>query len=609
MRDYTESVERYVNEEKQNKISYLFRLWGFVFSSTKLISIIYLGLFLLLSFFRPFIGILWGKYISVVELAGQSGKDYTKAIIIVLLYSILNWCAELIESFMAVGGDGDLEQLDLVQANRQQELMHVKMFKTIDNIAPEYMEISKFNDRVNQVFKFAGDRDNGLNRKVMLNGYVLIAKVVSVISIATTLFYINRWLTILILIAPLPTIWNSLLKEKLGFKFKRDNTELSRKAEYFQSLLLSPSNKEIKTLGVFDFFFTKWRLSADEYTINERKVIKKQSILGIINSAIMNTLNLSCTIISILFMINGKISLAELGVVLSLTRVLISDTANLFGAFSSFLSKRNEATLFFSFMDMPKQIEDGYVLKEVEKIEMKNLKYRYPLSQNYVLNGINFTFCKGEKIALVGENGAGKSTFVKLILGILKPSEGELKINDHSVLTVQQNSHYSLQSVVMQNPSHYTTFSVYENIYMGKTEQVINKDDIQSAVDFVGLNDVPTDIPLGRDIGGIEMSGGQWQKLAIARAVYRNKDFIILDEPTSNLDPKAETDIFQKYFEISKNKSVIFVTHRVAVASLADRIIVFDKGKIVEEGSHEELMRKKGAYETLFKSQAKWYDR
>lgn len=609
MKDFTECVERDIEKENPDRISYLFRLWKFIFSSTRAISTIYLGLFLMLSVLRPCIGILWGKYIATVEMSNHVNGKPLSAIVIIFLYCILNWCANLIESFMAVNGDGDIEQLDAVQANRQQELMHSKMFKKISNISPEYMEIAGFNDRVSQVFNFAGDRENGLNRKVMLNGYILVAKTVSVISIAATLFFISHWLTILILVAPLPTIWNFMLKERLGFEFSKTNTELARKTEYFQEVMLSTANKEIKTLGLFEFFFLKWKDCADEYTQNERNVIKRQAILGIINSFIMNILNIAGVMMAILFMINGKISLSELGIILTLISVLINDTGNLFVAFSSFFSKRREAAQFFSFMDMKQQVEEGGKLEEINRIETRDLKYRYPLSEYYVLDGIDFTLTKGEKVAFVGENGAGKSTFVKLILGILSPSKGEIRINNQSVLGIRQSSRYALQSVVMQNPSHYTTFSVTENVYMGDTAQEVQKERVREAIAFAGLKGIVCDVPLGRDIGGIEMSGGQWQKLAIARAVYRNKDFIVLDEPTSNLDPKAESEVFLKYLEMSGNKTVIFVTHRVAAASLADRIVVFDKGKIVEDGTHNELMKKGGKYAELYQSQARWYDR
>lgn len=609
MNDFTSKIERNVEKENKNKVKYLFRLWNFIFLSTKRISSIYLGLFLLLSILRPCLGLLWGKYIFWAENVKNTKSIYWGVIAIICIYCFLNWCAELIESFMAVNGDGDMEQLDAVQANRQQELMHCKMFKKISDISPEYMEISKFIDRVNNVFDFAGNRENGLNRKVMLNGYILVAKIVSVFSIAVTLYVLHPWLTMILLAAPLPTIWNSMLKEKIRFQYSKDNMELIRKAEYFQKLMLSTANKEIKTLGLFDFFYKKWKNCADECTYNERQVIKHQTVLGIINSFIINVLNIIGIVIAIIFMIYGKISLAELGIILSLISVLINDTGNLFEAFSAFISKKNEAAQFFTFMDMPQQTAVGCRLQDFQKVEAQHVKYRYPLSENYVLDDIDFTLSQGEKVAFVGENGAGKSTFIKMITGTLNPSEGVLKINGCPFFDVQQDSRYDIQSVVVQNPSHYITFTIDENVYLGDTTQNRQEQRINEAIDFAGLAGIEKNTLLGRDVGGIDLSGGQWQKLAIARAVYRNRDLIILDEPTSNLDPKAESEIFSKYLEMAKDKTVIFVTHRVAAASLADRIVVFDKGKIVEDGTHSKLIEEKGKYAELYQNQARWYNR
>lgn len=399
------------------------------------------------------------------------------------------------------------------------------------------------------------------------------------------------------------------MKEKMGFDFVKENTETMRKIDYFQELMLSPANKEIKILGRFDFFYAKWKKCADTYTYNERKVIKHRTFLGIINSFIISILNIIGVIIAIMFFISGKITVGELGLILSLISVLVNDTENLFNAFSSFISKKNEASLFFTFMDMPNENSKGNAIDSICQITAKNIKYRYPHTSNYALNGIDFTISEGEKIAFVGENGAGKSTFVKLLLGMLNPSEGEVFINQESIDNILFTSRLSAQSVVSQNPTHYTTFSVKENIFLGDTENDCQDHRIQEAIDFADLTEIDTDAKLGRDIGGIELSGGQWQKVAIARAVYRNKNFIVLDEPTSNLDPKAESEIFTKYLQMTKDKTVIFVTHRVAVAALAERIVVFGDGKIIEDGTHKELIGKSGRYAELYHSQAQWYNR
>lgn len=226
-----------------------------------------------------------------------------------------------------------------------------------------------------------------------------------------------------------------------------------------------------------------------------------------------------------------------------------------------------------------------------------------------MLSHINITIHKGEKVALVGENGAGKTTFVKLISGIVQPSGGKLKINGLDTDKAEPQSRYASAGSVSQETAKYQTFSVSDNVYIGDSSKKRNEDDIKESLAFAGLNCFDGSEILGKEIGGTDLSGGEWQKLAIARCCYRNRDFIILDEPTGNLDPLAESEILTKYMRMAENKTVIMVTHRISAASLADRIIVFDKGNIKEDGTHEELLNAGGEYAKLYQTQAKWYKR
>lgn len=162
---------------------------------------------------------------------------------------------------------------------------------------------------------------------------------------------------------------------------------------------------------------------------------------------------------------------------------------------------------------------------------------------------------------------------------------------------------------MFQEPARFNTFTIAENVSLGDVLKEQNEHAIDKALHFAGFEDADKNAMLGRDIGGTELSGGQWQKIAIARAYYRNRDFMILDEPTSNLDPLAEAEIFRRYMAMTEGKTVIIVTHRISLASLADRIVVFKDGEIVEDGTHDELMSIDGEYKRLYSTQAQWYNR
>ena len=162
---------------------------------------------------------------------------------------------------------------------------------------------------------------------------------------------------------------------------------------------------------------------------------------------------------------------------------------------------------------------------------------------------------------------------------------------------------------MFQDPARFDTFTVGDNVFLGETDRPRAEERITAALDFAGFAAADRNDLLGKDIGGIDLSGGEWQKLAIGRAYYRERDFIVLDEPTSNLDPLVETDIFRKYIDLARDKTVIMVTHRISVAALADRVVVFKDGRIVEDGRHEELLARNGEYARLYSTQARWYDR
>ncbi|MCL2060014.1 MAG: ABC transporter ATP-binding protein/permease [Oscillospiraceae bacterium] len=604
--DRTNSIERDVGREREAKTSYLVRLFVYAFSSAKAISCIYLGLFVLLSFLRPLLALIWGRYIQTAE-AHAPGSDILPAALLLTGYMAINFFADLIQKYVIPYER--IQRLDIVQANHQQELMQSKMFEKLAKIPPEYLEVPKINDRIEQVFSFVGGQWGGMNTTVMMNGYTVIARAVSVAAIAASLYIYNPWLCLIVLAAPLPTLWSLTLGQKLRFRFTRDNTQLLRRAGYFQDLMLSPAGKELKTLGLYDFFYSKWKDIADEYTLKEKQLIRTQAILQIINYFLLSLANVGGSVFAIVMMATGRLTLGALGAALSLVSTLVNDTKELLAGFVTVYMKKNEAAQFFDLMELPEQKNEGDGPGAFDVIEAKRLKYRYPMTERYVLSDIDLTIRKGEKVAFVGENGMGKTTLVKLITGTLAPSGGELLVNSAAAERINPIGRYDAMSVVVQDPAKYVTFNIADNVFLGDTAKARRESDIDAAIAFSGLDGAGKDTLLGKDIGGAELSGGEWQKLAIARAAYRGRDFIILDEPTSNLDPLAETEVFKKYIALAGDKTVIFVTHRISVASLADRIIVFADGKIVQDGSHGDLIDREGEYSRLYKEQAKWYDR
>ena len=243
-------------------------------------------------------------------------------------------------------------------------------------------------------------------------------------------------------------------------------------------------------------------------------------------------------------------------------------------------------------------------------IEFRHVSFRYPGMERWALKDISFRVRSDETLALVGENGSGKTTMVKLLLGLYQPDAGEIWYGRDSISRVREADIYQGNSAVFQDFCRYA-LTLEENVAMGDTQGPADTARIRELLDAVsfrfGENTLET--PLGREFGGAELSGGNWKKLAIARGLYKAHDMIAFDEPTASLDPLVEEQIIRSMMELDKGSIKIFVTHRLSTTRLSDRIIVMDKGNIVGCGTHEQLIGVNPIYTELWNSQAKWYSR
>lgn len=247
-------------------------------------------------------------------------------------------------------------------------------------------------------------------------------------------------------------------------------------------------------------------------------------------------------------------------------------------------------------------------------LEFRDVWFRYPGNDTpYILQGLSFHLRPGEKISIVGENGEGKSTIIKLLLGLFTPDRGDILLDGRPLSQYTQSQRNQIFAPVFQDFMRYS-ISLKENIAVGDIDMLHNEAAIRQAAEkslastIADEHEDGYDTLLGRDFeGGVDLSGGQWQRIAIARALMGDKPFLILDEPTSQLDPMAESRLYSEFQEMASGKSAIFITHRLASTMITDRIIVLSQGHIVEEGNHEQLMKLRGIYYEMFEAQKKWY--
>ena len=246
------------------------------------------------------------------------------------------------------------------------------------------------------------------------------------------------------------------------------------------------------------------------------------------------------------------------------------------------------------------------------EFELKNVRYRYPDAEQDILKNFNLNIRPGEKLAVVGRNGAGKTTFIKLLAGLYDPTEGEVLLNGKNIKTFDRRSYYKLFAAVFQQFS-VLPLTIGQNVAQSLRE--IDEDRVWNCLRMANLEDAVMKHEKGLDTlvdrsvheDGINLSGGELQRLMLARALYKNAPVILLDEPTAALDPIAESDIYSKYQELTAGRTSIFISHRLASTRFCDRILYIEDGRIAEEGSHEELMQQKGRYYELFEIQSKYY--
>lgn len=603
MRDNTEKIEKEITVEKKANISLIFRLFKYVFSSAKGICLWFLSATILLSFLNPVLAFVWQKYIDNANAYDGNVSVIFQLILLILGYYVIRFMLNLLWRY--TNAFETIERLDIVQKNRMQEKIDTKLYSKISKLFPEYLEVPLINDVIDQTFSFSSDT---MQRDVMTKGYTIISRLISVILIGLSLYVFSPMLCLVVIIAPIPSLYMSWVGSKIVQKFKKDNTSLFREANYYQGLIITSATKEIYSFNLFDFIYSKWKKLIDEYTNKEKKVLFKTCIIDSINSLISNGTYIVGNILAIVLLTKGNITVGQLSAVLTLITFLINDTSSLLSSLGDFLSKKDECAKFFRLLDLKEQDYGELTTHKINHIIANNLYYRYPMTDKYILEDVNIKITKGEKIAIVGENGAGKTTFVKLLTGMLSPSKGRIEINDQDIQKINYRSWYNSISAVYQEPARYLTFTVADNVKLGDILKN-DADSITAALNKAGFSAADENTLLGKEIGGVDLSGGEWQKLAIARCYFRDKEFMILDEPTGNLDPLAEAEIFKSYLKLSENKTVLIVTHRISVAALADRIIVFSNGKIVEDGNHESLITLNGVYANLYQAQAKWYNR
>ena len=448
----------------------------------------------------------------------------------------------------------------------------------------------------------------------MIQWYV--GNIVSFITIASIIFTIDPWCLVIILGVVIAFMPISRKLSKLQYERRIDNTKYHRRSDYFQRIFyLQDYAKEVRMNNITPLLLERYNDAADDVIDNQRRYYKKISFftgmqeIGVQGLGFMFVLPLYlgyCVLIKqtlsagdFVATFNGAYSIA-----MSINFLTI-------WAIARFSEQAKTIDKYRGFLKSDFKIKDGEKTAEAGKpktIEIKNLSFTYPGNSEPTLKNINMTVKPYEKIALVGYNGAGKTTLTNLLLRLYDATSGEILIDGENIKEVTVNSHRNRFAAVFQD---FQTFActVGENVALDVDP---DKNRVLEALGHSGFSkELPngTDTELLREFedSGIMLSGGESQKVAVARAFYKDCPYVILDEPSANLDPIAEYNLNKAMMEAAKHKTVIFISHRLSTTVNADRIYVMENGEIIDCGSHEELMAKNGTYAYMFKLQAEKY--
>ena len=466
--------------------------------------------------------------------------------------------------------------------------------------------------------KFDRVREFGLSiESVSSSTITVVSSVVSLVSVVIATMFVNPLITIIVIIAAIPS---SIISLRLAARNRRNWREYTKDRRIAwmieHKITSSDSALEIELNGLSHQLIQRMikarRRSQEKDIKDERAFFWPRFGANVFQDIIGYAVLISVSIEIIL----GHL---EIGAFVS-TRTLLSQLngsiSALFYSITDISANLVNATDFMEFMETPAQQSGSIKITDIPKIEFRNVSFTYPRSEIKAINNVSFTLNPGDSLAIVGENGAGKTTLIKLLIGAYIPTEGEVLIDNQPLERIDRESYLSQIGALFQDYSRYDFATLGENVWFGNVDKPYNRKDIIASLNDAGLGDLVTKYKnglnqiLSKDIdinSSANLSGGQWQRLGIARAFFRSPGILILDEPTSSVDAKSEYEIFRNIIKKQENKTTIIISHRFSTVRKAKQIIVLDAGQIKEQGTHEELVKHNGIYKEMFELQAEGY--
>ncbi|MEW9053980.1 MAG: ABC transporter ATP-binding protein [Neobacillus sp.] len=424
----------------------------------------------------------------------------------------------------------------------------------------------------------------------------------------------NWWIVLVYIVIMVPTIILTFRNGRIIYEEDKKVGFITRQMNYLSDLLANRETVNERSLFGFAPTLNQRFMKAHLYRSNyNTKVLARET-----SGSMMVNIVISIFTIFIIFVLSRQIPSGTLSVgmftsivgsMITLSKIVAFQSSELILEFSRHYEYAKDFHEFMQLDGIPVDSKESESYISFESLDIRNLWFKYKDSEEYILKGVNLSLQRGKSYSLVGLNGAGKSTLVKIIVGLYGDYEGEIFLNEKNLKSFEFADLRNMFSVVSQDFAKYYV-SLKDNIMLGD-----EKGDINEVLRQVKLEDLVHDLPmkehsyLGKVYeGGIDISGGEWQRIAIARTLYQDSSFMIMDEPTASLSPTAESMIYNQFLNIAHDKTLFMISHRLGSTKITDEIIVLDHGKIIEKGSHEELMKNDSVYAQFFRKQSDMYD-
>ena len=540
------------------------------------------------------------------NIGTNSQEAYVKvvgAFVVMFLLVVISYATESVKTVIcAVAGLKLSHNIENIVADKFQNIKQER----IDN--PEFLDL----------------HSNTLNRcgseplNLMESLFSTVANVISLMGYVVIIAKYNLIALLVIIIFTLPIIVFKRKYQGLTFRFYNERTMQLRRIMYYLELLTEPEYaNEVRGYRLHDYISNERKSLFRDFIKGNTKIAGKEIAVSLSTSLLSMIGSILVGIWLVQKTIAGTITVSEFYLLITAIMTLATDLM----ALSDQIASNSKSMMFinyiFNYMEEPNVIESKALKieeKTIHDICFENVSFKYTGSENYVLKNINVHFNTSETVCLVGENGSGKSTFVKLLLRIYDPTEGRVLLDGIDLKGYDINDLRKFYGVLFQD---YVKFSdsVHNCIGFGNIEELQNSEGIAEAARLTGADVFIADYKDGYETNlskmffndAIEPSGGQWQKLAISRAVYSDAQVLVLDEPTAALDPKSEVKMFDTFKKISELKSTLIISHRMYITKLADKIILLENGEFVEEGSFEDLIKLKKEFYSMYKIQSDSY--